>query len=178
MSEAKDNALMTSGPKDIADDRNLTREIQQIEMNMALSVLDKFKAKRQLMKSVHQAKLLEINHRLDSYGNYLMAKKDVEAKAITLEAQKAIMTLERQQVQMMKDLGLDHSDEVSDTLIKAGNMLQRKLNEVVESPMSEEIKKNTLDNIRRVWDRTNSRIMDSLDSYMDELYEKENKPAF
>ncbi len=177
MSEVKENALMTKGPKDIADDRNLAREMQEIEMNMALSLVDKFKAKRQLMKSVLHAKQLEINHRLDSYGNYLLAKKDVEAKAITLEAQKAIMSLERQQVQMMKDLGLDHSDEVSDTLIKAGNMLQRKLNDVIESSMSEEIKQNTLTNIRRVWDRTNSKIMDSLESYMDELYEKERRSA-
>ena len=177
MSDAKENALMTQGPRDIADERNLTREIQQIEMNPSLNIVDKFKAKRQLMKSILHAKQQEINHRLDSYGNYLMAKKDVEAKAITLEAQKAIMTLERQQVQLMKDLGLDHSDEVSDTLIKAGNMLQQKLDEVRVSTMSDEIKQVTLSNIRRVWDRTNSRIMDSLDSYMDELYRKEVKTS-
>ena len=177
MSDTKENALMTQGPRDIADDRNLTREIQQIEMNQALNIVDKFKAKRQLMKSVLRAKQQEINHRLDSYGNYLMAKKDVEAKAITLEAQKAIMTLERQQVQLMKDLGLDHSDEVSDTLIKAGNMLQQKMDEVRVSTMSDEIKQVTLSNIRRVWDRTNNRIMDSLDSYMDELYQKEVKTS-
>jgi hypothetical protein len=102
-----------------------------------------------------------------------MAKKDVEAKAITLEAQKAIMALEHQQVQMMKELGLDHSDEVSDTLIKAGNMLQSKLNEVASSSMADDLKERTIGNIRRVWDRTNDKIMTSLDSYMDELEEKE-----
>lgn len=175
MNTNNDNALMARGPKDITDDRNFTTELQKIDNNQALSFFDKFSAKRQLMKSVLHAKQQEINHRLDSYGNYLLAKKDVEAKAITLEAQKAIMALESQQVQMMKDLGLDHSDEVSDTLIKAGNMLQRKLDEVNGSAMSDEIKQQTLTHIRRVWDRTREKIMDSLDSYMDELYEKEKR---
>jgi hypothetical protein len=172
------NELMTRGPKDITDDRNFTTELQKIENNQALSFLDKFAAKRQLMKSVVQAKQMEINHRLDSYRNYLIAKKDVEAKAITLEAQKAIMALERQQVQMMKDLGLDHSDEVSETLIKAGMMLQKKLEEVAGSLMSDEIKERTVMNIQRVWDRTSEKIMDSLDSYMDELYEKEKRANY
>ncbi len=97
----------------------------------------------------------------------------MEAKAITLEAQKAIMALEHQQVQMMKELGLDHSDEVSDTLIKAGTMMQKKLDEVASSPMAATLKEQTINNIRRVWDRTNEKIMNSLDSYMDELEEKE-----
>ncbi len=170
MNEIKDNALMARGPKDITDDRNFTMEIQKIENNQALSLLAKFNAKRQLMKSVLQAKKQEISYRLDSYRNYLMAKKDVEAKAITLEAQKAIMALESQQVQMMKDLGLDHSDEVSDTLIKAGTMLTRKLEEVSSSVMT--------DTIKRVWNRTNEKIMNSLDSYMDELYEREQKRLY
>lgn len=140
MNEIKDNALMTRGPRDITDERNFTQEIQKIENNQALSMVDKFKAKQQ-----------EINHRLDSYRNYLLARKDVEAKAITLEAQKAIMALESQQVQMMKDLGLDHSDEVSDTLIKAGTMLTRKLEEVSSSVMTDAIKQRTIDNIGRLW---------------------------
>jgi len=178
MNDNHENALLAQGPKDITDERNFTREIQNIENNQALGMLDKFKAKRQLMKSVLQAKQQEINHRLDSYGNYLMAKKDVEAKAITLEAQKAIMALEAQQVQMMKDLGLDHSGEVSDTLIKAGNMLTRKLEEVHSSSMTTDIKEQTVSRIRRVWDRTNQKIEDSLDSYMDELYEKERKASY
>ena len=169
---------MARGPKDITDDRNFTMEIQKIENNQALSLLAKFNAKRQLMKSVLQAKKQEISYRLDSYRNYLMAKKDVEAKAITLEAQKAIMALESQQVQMMKDLGLDHSDEVSDTLIKAGTMLTRKLEEVSSSVMTDTIKRRTIDNIERVWNRTNEKIMNSLDSYMDELYEREQKRLY
>jgi hypothetical protein len=173
MSAKEHNALMASGPKDITDDRNFTTELQKIQNNQALGFVDKFSARRQLMKSVLQAKQQEINYRLDSYNNYLMAKKDVEAKAITLEAQKAIMALEHQQVQMMKELGLDHSDEVSDTLIKAGNMLQSKLNEVASSSMADDLKERTIGNIRRVWDRTNDKIMTSLDSYMDELEEKE-----
>ncbi|RKX83655.1 MAG: hypothetical protein DRP70_14455 [Spirochaetes bacterium] len=175
MSTKEHNALISGGPKDITDDRNFTTELQKIQNNQALGFMDKFTAKRQLMKSVLQAKQQEINHRLDSYNNYLLAKKDVEAKAITLEAQKAIMALEHQQVQMMKELGLDHSDEVSDTLIKAGTMLQKKLDEVATSPMSDTLKEQTVGNIRRVWDRTNAKIMTSLDSYMDELEEKERR---
>jgi len=175
MSTNDENALMTRGPKDITDDRNFTVELQKIDTNQALNLLDKHRARKQLMKSVLQAKQQEINHRLDSYRNYLMARKDVEAKAISLEAQKAVMALEAQQLQMMKDLGLDHSDEVSDTLIRAGEMLTRKLDEVRTSIMSDTIKDRTIDAIERVWDRTNRKIMDSLDSYMDELYEKERK---
>lgn len=79
---------------------------------------------------------------------------------------------------MMKDLGLDHSDEVSDTLIKAGNMLTRKLEEVQGSSMTTDIKEQTVTRIRRVWERTNQKIEDSLDSYMDELYEKERKASY
>ncbi len=39
--------------------------------------------------------------------------------------------------------------------------------------MADDLKESTIGNIRRVWDRTNDKIMTSLDSYMDELEEKE-----
>jgi hypothetical protein len=110
---------------------------------------------------------------IESFENYLLARKDVEAKSITLEAQKAIMVLEKQQLEMMKAMGLSHSDEISETLIQAGSMLSEKLNKVEESDMPPEIKVSTIKNIRQVWDKTNRRIMESVDTYMDELYERE-----
>ena len=39
--------------------------------------------------------------------------------------------------------------------------------------MLPEIKQMTLKNVRHVWNKTNTRIMESVDTYMDELYEKE-----
>lgn len=127
------------------------------------------------MRAVYQAKQMEISHHLDSFENYLLARKDVEEKSIALEAQKAITVLEKEQLEMMKELGLSHSDEISDTLIKAGNMLTSKLQEVEESSMKDDIKKMTLDHVRRVWEKTNERIMQSVDTYIDDLYEKEKK---
>ena len=37
------------------------------------------------------------------------------------------MLLEKEQLKMMKEMGLSHSDEISNTLIKAGNMLMDKV---------------------------------------------------
>jgi len=160
-------------PKDLTNSQQFTRELSKIESNQTLSALDKMKYKKQLMRAVFNAKQQEVAHHLDSYANYLLARKDVEAKTITLEAQKAIMLLEKEQLQMMKEIGLSHSGEISNTLIKAGHMLTDKLHEVEESAMEPEIKLMTLKNIRRVWEKTNDRIMESVDTYMDELWDKE-----
>ena len=52
-------------------------------------------------------------------------------------------------------------------------MLTNKLREVEESDMLPEIKNMTLKSVRRVWEKTNDRVLASVDTYMDELYEKE-----
>ena len=162
-------------PKDLTNSKDFTKELHNIDSNQTLTVLDKYKYKKQLMRTIFAAKQMEIAHHLDSYQNYLMARKDVEGKTITLEAQKAIMLLEKEQLQMMKEMGLSHSDEISNTLIKAGNMLTDKLREVEGSTMEPDIKIMVLGNIRTVWTKTNNRIMESVDTYMDELYEKEKR---
>ncbi len=160
-------------PKDLTNAKEFSRELHRIDADQTLTLLDKYKYKKQIMRTVYIAKQKEISHHLDSYENYLMSRKDVEAKTITLEAQKAIMVLEKEQLQMMKDIGLSHSDEISNTLIKAGTMLTEKLEEVEDSEMKPEIKSMVLKNIRTVWDKTNLRILESVDTYMEELYEKE-----
>ena len=86
--------LRTYSPRNITDEKDFARELQSIDSNQTLTVWDKFKYKKQLMRAVFTAKQREINGHLDSFENYLLARKDVEAKAITLEAQKAIMNLE------------------------------------------------------------------------------------
>ena len=160
-------------PKDLTNSREFTKELHSIESNQTLSFLDKHKSKKQLMRAVFAAKQQEISHHLDSYSNYLLARKDVEGKSIALEAQKAIMLLEKEQLKIMQEMGLSHSDEISKTLIRTGNMLTEKLQDVEESRMEPEIKLMTLKNIRRVWEKTNDRIMESVDTYMDELRDKE-----
>lgn len=162
-------------PRDLTDSKDFTRELHSIDNNQTLTLVDKYRYKKQLMRAVYHAKQKEISHHLDSFENYLLARKDVEEKSIALEAQKAITILEKEQLEMMKDLGLSHSDEISDTLIKAGNMLTNKLEEIEQSTMKEDIKKMTLDHVRRVWEKTNERIMQSVDTYIDDLYEKEKK---
>jgi hypothetical protein len=162
-------------PKDLTNTRDFTREVRRIDTDQTLTAMDKYRYKKQLMRAVFMAKQKEIGHHLDSFENYLLARKDVEAKTITLEAQKAIMYLEKEQLQMMKEIGLAHSEEISNTLIKAGTMLTSKLEEIEESGMLPEIKTLTLKNVRLVWEKTNARIMESVDTYMDELYEKERK---
>lgn len=162
-------------PKDLTNSKDFTRELHNIESNQTLSVLDKYRYKKQLMRAVYTAKQKEISHHLESYENYLLARKDVEGKSITLEAQKAIMVLEKEQLRMMKEMGLSHTEEISNTLIKAGTMLTDKLREIEGSDMMDDIKKMTFDNIRGVWEKTNDRILESVDTYMDELYEKENR---
>ena len=47
---------------------------------------------------------------------------------------------------------------LSNTLIKAGEMLTDKMQMVQDSPMGPEIKIMTLENIRKVWDKTKIRI--------------------
>jgi hypothetical protein len=167
------HALERYTPKDITNAKDFNKEIQSIDRNQALNMVDKYKYKKQLMRTVFLAKQQEINHHLDSFENYLVARKDVESKTIALEAQKAIMVLEREQLDMMKNMGLSHSSEISDTLIKSGTMLTAKLEEVAESKMESEIKVNVIKSIRIVWEKTNCRIMESVDTYMEELSAKE-----
>jgi len=169
----QERALERYEPKDLTNSREFTRELHSINSNQTLSTLDKYRYKKQLMRSVFLAKQKEISHHLDSFENYLLARTDVEAKSITLEAQKAIMVLEKEQLEMMKAMGLSHSEEISNTLIKAGNLLTSKLKDVEDSEMDPEIKIMTTRHIRQVWEKTNSRILESVDTYMDELYEKE-----
>ncbi|TVR34678.1 MAG: hypothetical protein EA404_02105 [Spirochaetaceae bacterium] len=162
-------------PRDLTDSKDFTRELHRIDSNQTLTLLDKYRYRKQLMRAVFSAKQKEISHHLDSFENYLLARKDVEGKTITLEAQKAIMYLEKEQLQMMKEIGLAHSEEISNTLIKAGRMLTTKLMEIESSEMLDEIKSMTLKNVRRVWEKTSDRVMKSVDTYMDELYEKEQR---
>ena len=167
------DALERYTPKDITNAKDFSKEIQRIEHNQALTLMDKYRYKKQLMRTVFIAKQQEVGHHLDSFENYLMARKDVESKTIALEAQKAIMVLEREQLNMMKSLGLSHSDEISNTLIKSGQMLTDRLREVEDSDMETDIKKMVYSNIRKVWEKTNTRILESVDTYMEELYAKE-----
>ncbi len=51
----------------------------------------------------------------------------------------------------------------------------KKLREIEKSDMQPEIKQQTMENVRSVWEKANKRIMDSVDTYIDELYEKERK---
>jgi len=171
--DSEQKAVAKYAPKNLTDPSDYQNELREIESNQALSVLDKYKAKKQLMNAVMQAKQQEINHHLDSYENYLLARKDVEARSISLEAQKAIMRLETEQLQMMKDLGLSHAQELADTLIEADKMLTRKLREIEESDINPEIKTSTLKNVMHVWEKTRNRILESVDTYIDELYERE-----
>ncbi len=46
--------------------------------------------------------------------------------------------------------------------------------EVQNAPIEPEIKQMTMENIRTVWTKTNMRIMENVDTYMDELQQKEN----
>ena len=167
-------ALEKYTPRDLTNQKDFARELQSIDNNQTLTIMDKYKSKKQLMRAVYTAKQDEINHHLDSFQNYLLARKDVESKTIALEAQKAIMILEKDQLQLMKDIGLSHSDEISNTLIKAGTMLTEKLKQVQEAPIEPEIKQMTMENIRTVWTKTNRRIMENVDTYMDELQERES----
>ncbi|MBF9018479.1 MULTISPECIES: hypothetical protein [unclassified Oceanispirochaeta] len=166
-------ALARYTPKDITNSKDLGKELSQIERDQSLNFVDKYKQKKQLVRTALIAKQQEISHHLDSYENYLMARKDVESKAIALEAQKAIMVLEGQQLDLMKSLGLSHSDEIAATLIRSGEMLTSKIREVNASDMEDDIKKTIYSNIRQVWEKTNNRILESVDSYMEELYARE-----
>jgi hypothetical protein len=167
-------ALEKYTPRDLTNQKDFARELQNIDNNQTLTIMDKYKSKKQLMRAVYTAKQDEINHHLDSFQNYLLARKDVESKTIALEAQKAIMILEKDQLQLMKDIGLSHSDEISNTLIKAGTMLTEKLQQVQDAPIEDEIKQMTMENIRTVWTKTNKRIMENVDTYMDELQQRES----
>lgn len=171
--DGQDNALDKYTPRDLTNRQDFSRELRAIDNDETLTTVDKYRYKKQLMRAVFIAKQKEINHHLDSYENYLLARKDVESKTITLEAQKAIMVLEQQQLDVMKELGLTHSEEISNTLIKAGNMLTSKIQEIEESDMLPEIKQMTLKSVRNVWQQTNERIIESVDTYMEQLKEKE-----
>ena len=172
-SHKETDALERYTPRDITNAKDFSREVQQIENNQALSIVDKYKYKKQLMRAVFFAKQQEVSHHLDSFENYLMARKDVEAKTIALEAQKAIMVLEREQLEVMKKMGLSHTDEIANTLIKSGTMLTDKLREVEASDMNPDIKGMIMKNIRTVWDKTNNRILENVDTYIDDLYARE-----
>jgi len=167
-------ALEKYTPRDLTNQKDFARELQNIDNNQTLTILDTYQSKKQLMRAVYTAKQDEINHHLDSFQNYLLARKDVESKTIALEAQKAIMILEKDQLQLMKDIGLSHSDEISSTLIKAGTMLTEKLKEVQEVPIEPDIKQMTMENIRTVWTKTNRRILENVDTYMDGLPNRES----
>jgi hypothetical protein len=47
----------------------------------------------------------------------------------------------KQQLDLMKSLGLSHSDEIAATLIRSGEMLTSKIREVNASDMEDDIKK-------------------------------------
>ncbi|MFP4331353.1 MAG: hypothetical protein ACOC45_04760 [Alkalispirochaetaceae bacterium] len=167
--------LTRFAPRDLTNSKDFSKVIRGIDADETLTQLDKYRYKKQLMRTVYQAKQLEIKHHLNSYENYLLARTDVEEKSIALEAQKAITLLEKEQLEMMKELGLSHSEEISNTLIKAGTMLTNKIGEIERSSMTQEIKMATLKRVERVWEKTNDRIMQSVDTYIDELYEKEKR---
>lgn len=162
-------------PKKITDQEDLQRSLQDIEMNQAMNVVDKMKAKRQLFKSVFEAKQMELRHNMESYRNYLLARRDVEAKAITLEASKAITIIEGQFFTMMDEIGLVQDSKHMDTLRKAGEMYTTKLSELDDSPMLPQLKVQLQKQYQDIYDKTVARINGSLDEYIDELRRRDGR---
>ena len=64
------------------------------------------------------------------------------------------MQLEQDQLEMMKQIGLTHSNEVGNTLLQAGHMLTAKMREIESADLLPEITQQTLSNVRRVWEPT------------------------
>ena len=52
--------------------------------------------------------------------------------------------------------------------------MTQKLLEVQDAPMEPDIKQMTMENIRTVWTKTNMRIMENVDTYMDELQQRKS----
>ncbi len=171
--DSEHRSIERYAPKDLTNQQDFARQLREIDSDQTLTSVDKYRYRKQLMRAVFMAKQKEINHHLDSYENFLLAKKDVESKTIALEAQKAIMRLEEEQLSLMKDIGLSHTQEIADTLSRASAMLNDKLVEIGESELMPDIKQMTLTNVRRVWERTIARVTESVDTYMDQLYQKE-----
>jgi hypothetical protein len=96
-------ALARYTAKDITNSKDLGKELSQIERDQSLNFVDKYKQKKQLVRTA------------------LIAK---------------------QQLDLMKSLGLSHSDEIAATLIRSGELLTSKIREVNASDMEEDIKKN------------------------------------
>mgnify|MGYP003563560871 CR=1 FL=1 len=162
-------------PQNITDNKDLARQLREIEMNPGLGIVAKINAKRTLFKGVTQAKQMELHHHLESYENYLMARKDVEAKAISQEATRAILMLEMQYIQIMDSLGLEQNERLMDSLKKSGEMFTRKLEELSESDMLPELKVGIQQDYQAIYDKAKARIMASLDDYMNELSSKEGR---
>lgn len=160
-------------PRDLSDQREISLQLSRVDNDQSLSLLDRWNFKKQLVRAYMQAKQQDISHQLETYENFLLARKDVEAKAIAQQAQNAIMHLEKQHIEMMAQVGLSNSEDISNTLIDAGRRLTKKLEEIADSDMTPEIKKMTTENVRKIWEKTNNRIMESVNTYIDELHDRE-----
>ncbi|MGM0675392.1 MAG: hypothetical protein ACQETQ_11905, partial [Spirochaetota bacterium] len=57
-------------PRDLTDSKDFTHELHSIDNNQTLTLMDKYRYKKQLMRAVYQAKQKEISHHLDSFENY------------------------------------------------------------------------------------------------------------
>lgn len=168
----KSDSDMTTRQRDSYLAENALSEIDTIEN---LSRHERRKLKKQIVKQFYNAREREIEQRLDLFQATLRSKKDTELKRIAVEAQKTLLSLEKEHSELMSELGITAHEEISDMLIKLGEVTTRNLDQVRKAGIDDDLKADVVGGIKKSFGKAYKRIMDGVDAYMEELKDKPSR---
>ena len=155
------------------DTQVVMEQIKEIRNNNDLSVLDKRKLIKQIVRGFHEARGDEIEQTIDLYYKTLIARKDVAEKSITLDAQKDLSQLDQEHTKVLGQMGIQIHGAISDLFNELGEITTKKLKELMEREINDDLREILYEGIMNSFRKTYKKIEDGLDTYIEELKEKE-----
>ena len=167
-----DPAPVTTAPQNGANQRDSFQAelaLSEIDKIQNLTYLERRKLKKQIIKQFYEAREKEIEQRLELFRATLLAKKDMELKKIAMDAQNAILGLEKDHTELMADLGIRAHTEISEMLLTLGQITTKNLDAVRKAEIDDDLKAEVVGGIKTSFTKIYKRIMEGVDAYVEDI---------
>jgi len=167
-----DPAPVTTAPQNGASQRDSFQAelaLSEIDKIQNLTYLERRKLKKQIIKQFYEAREREIEQRLELFRATLLAKKDMELKKIAMDAQNAILGLEKDHTELMADLGIRAHTEISEMLLTLGQITTKNLDAVRKAEIDDDLKAEVVGGIKTSFTKIYKRIMEGVDAYVEDI---------
>ena len=93
----------------------------------------------------------------------------MELKKIAMDAQNAILGLEKDHTELMADLGIRAHTEISEMLLTLGQITTKNLDAVRKAEIDDDLKAEVVGGIKTSFTKIYKRIMEGVDAYVEDI---------